>query len=68
MQNTLEYTAYNGMKFYIVYIETLEKEPEEDSPMMSILFTTHPEIIEEAIAYAECNDNAIPVGCKDPTG
>ena len=26
MQNTLEYTAYNGMKFYIVYIETLEKE------------------------------------------
>lgn len=45
MQNTLEYTAYNGMKFYIVYIEALEKEPEEDSPMMSIVFTTHPDII-----------------------
>ena len=65
MQNTLEYTAYNGMKFYIVYIEALEKEPEEDSPMMSIVFTTHPEIIAEAKADAECNGGAVPVGCKD---
>lgn len=65
MQNTLEYTAYNGMKFYIVYIKALEKEPEEDSPMMSIVFTTHPEIVAEAKAYAECNDDAVPVGCKD---
>ena len=64
MQNTLEYTAYNGMKFYIVYIEALEKEPEEDSPMMSIVFTTHPEIIAEAKADAECNGDAVPVGCK----
>lgn len=64
MQNTLEYTAYNGMKFYIVYIKALEKEPEEDSPMMSIVFTTHPEIVAEAKAYAECNDDAVPVGCK----
>lgn len=53
------------MKFYIVYIEALEKEPEEDSPMMSIVFTTHPEIIAEAKADAECNDGAVPVGCKD---
>lgn len=65
MQNTLEYTAYNGMKFYIVYIEALEKEPEEDSPRMSIVFTTHPEIIAEAKADAECNGGAVPVGCKD---
>lgn len=65
MQNTLEYIAYNGMKFYIVYIEALEKEPEEDSPMMSIVFTTHPEIIAEAKADAECNGGAVPVGCKD---
>ena len=65
MQNTLEYTAYNGMKFYIVYIEALEKEPGEGSPMMSIMFTTHPEIIAEAKADAECNYGAIPVGCKD---
>lgn len=65
MQNTLEHTAYNGMKFYIVYIEALEKEPEEDSPMMSIVFTTHPEIIAEAKADAECNGGAVPVGCKD---
>lgn len=65
MQNTLEYTAYNGMKFYIVYIEALEKEPEEDSPVMSIVFTTHPEIIAEAKADAECNGGAVPVGCND---
>ena len=33
--------------------------------MMSIVFTTHPEIIAEAKADAECNDGAVPVGCKD---
>lgn len=64
MHNTLEYIAYNGMKFYIVYIEALKKEPEEDSPMMFIVFTTHPEIIAEAKADAEYNNGAVPVGCK----
>lgn len=32
MQNTLEYTAYNGMKFYIVYIKALEKSQKKILP------------------------------------
>ena len=65
MQNTLEYTAYNGMKFYIVHIEALEKEEDDDTLWMSIVFTTHPELIEEAKADADCDDGAVPVGCED---
>lgn len=59
MNKVLEYNTKLGVTFYIFNIEPL------DEGEMSVVFTTHPEIVEDAKSEYENTDRGVPENCAD---
>ena len=59
MKKVLEYNTSVGVTFYIFNIEPL------DEGEMSVVFTTHPEIVEDAKSEYENTDSGVPENCAD---